>query len=93
MLSGSNPLPEQATITVYLYDSGFGYSNSYGVNSTVPGQQNTLQAYTFTVTSGNPQLDPTFFQLSAEASLRTALIRSWMRSNQRWRRWTPVCLD
>jgi hypothetical protein len=65
VLSGSNPLPEQATITGYLYDSGFGYSNSYGVNSTVPGQQHTQQNYMFTVTSGYPQLDPTFFQLSA----------------------------
>ncbi len=65
VLSGSNPLPEQAAITVYIADSGFGYSNGYGVNSTVPGQQHAQQNYTFTVTSGYPQLDPTFFELSA----------------------------
>ncbi len=62
VISGQNTLPEQATITVQATDSGAVYSNSYGVHSSA--QQTVARQYTFTVTSGYPQLDPTLFALS-----------------------------
>lgn len=69
VISGQNLLPEQATITVTVTDSGTVYTNLYGVQSS--SQQTVSQQYTFTVTSGYPQLDPTLFQLS------TMLVQSY----------------
>ncbi|HZU80611.1 MAG TPA: Ig domain-containing protein [Acidimicrobiales bacterium] len=62
VISGQNPLPEQSSITVTVTDSGTVYSD-VGVQSS--SQQTVTKGYTFTVTSGYPQLDPTLFELSS----------------------------
>lgn len=64
VISGQYILPEQATITVNVTDSGptFGFPYEPVYSSS---QQSTQETFTFTVTSGYPQLDPGLFKLSA----------------------------
>lgn len=64
VILGQYTLPEQATITVDVTDSGptfnFPYETPYSSS-----QQSAQETFTFTVTSGYPQLDPDLFKLSA----------------------------
>jgi hypothetical protein len=63
VISGQSSLPEQGSFTLAATDSGTVYNNLYGVKSS--SQQSVLRTYTFTVSSGYPQLDPTLFAVSA----------------------------
>jgi hypothetical protein len=60
VISGTSTLPAQTQATIEV-QSGTNYSADY-VDSN--GLQIAQQTYTFTVTSGYSQLDPTFFELS-----------------------------
>lgn len=61
VISGTTSLPTQTQATIEVR-SGTNYSVDY-VSST--GLQIAEQNYPFTVTSGYPQLDPTFFEISS----------------------------
>lgn len=65
-ISGSSVVPSQTTVTVTVTDSGF-YENEPILYS--DEQQQTSMQFTFTVSSGVPQLDPTLFELNLNGLL------------------------
>jgi hypothetical protein len=65
VITGSSEIPQQTTITVTVIDSGKQYD--LGNEGTSDEQQQTAQEFTFTVSSGEPSLDPTLFGLQLPA--------------------------
>ncbi len=75
VISGQTGEPQQTTITVTAVDSGVTYA-FYGVTSSA--QQTVRQSYTFTISSGNAELDSTIFQLQALLSHSDGLSSSFL---------------
>lgn len=69
-ISGSSDIPSQSTITVTATDAGFSYKDPIFETDE---QQQVTQQFTFTVSSGVAQLDPTFFALDLNGLLNDVL--------------------